>query len=259
VAILAVTAPASAQFSSGGSGGSGGSIGGSSFGGSGGSSGGSFGSGSSGSNGGSFSLGGITLGNITQGSAASRTSATSNRAGATSIMGASFGNPLIYGLSNNVTGTVGPLISFPNTGSTGGRNSTFGQPMYTISTTGANGLASVRGGSATGLGGNTATITRTTPFYASSVGVPKTAQYVTEPRFRAPQVPQAQIHADVSALIARSPRLESRARIQVLMDGPVVVLRGTVLDDEERQVAADMVRLTPGVSEVRNELTVRNP
>jgi hypothetical protein len=224
-----------------------------------GSSGGSFGStgGSSGSSGGSsgssFNIGGFTLGNMSGGNT-SRTSASSNRLGATSLLGASFANPLLPGLGTTLTGSAGPLISFPNTNS--GRSGTFGQPMYTISNTGS---ATLRGGSITGGSGGAASISRTTPFFASSIGVRRTAPYSTEPRFRFPEVTLGRVHAEASAVLANSPRLESRGNIQLLMDGPVFVLRGTVLDEEERQVAADLLRLTPGVYEIRNELTVRNP
>jgi osmotically-inducible protein OsmY len=39
------------------------------------------------------------------------------------------------------------------------------------------------------------------------------------------------------------------------MDGSTVVLRGSVRDDHERRLAEALVRLTPGVRAVRNELT----
>jgi osmotically-inducible protein OsmY len=66
------------------------------------------------------------------------------------------------------------------------------------------------------------------------------------------------IRTDVQQLFSRSERLPSGSAIQVETDGPVLVLRGTVTDDHERRLAESIARLTPGVRELRNELTVRN-
>jgi len=46
----------------------------------------------------------------------------------------------------------------------------------------------------------------------------------------------------------------SSANIQVVVAGPTVILRGRVADENERRLAEGLVRLTPGVHEVRNEL-----
>jgi osmotically-inducible protein OsmY len=66
-----------------------------------------------------------------------------------------------------------------------------------------------------------------------------------------------QIRTDLQDVLARSSRLKSRGSIQVASDGGVVVLRGTVPDDHERRHAESLVRLTPGVREVRNELKIQ--
>ena len=58
-------------------------------------------------------------------------------------------------------------------------------------------------------------------------------------------------------MIARSSSLASARSIQVLVDGGVVLLRGRVNDERERRLAENLVWLTPGVGEVRNELQVR--
>jgi osmotically-inducible protein OsmY len=50
---------------------------------------------------------------------------------------------------------------------------------------------------------------------------------------------------------------ESKSGITVAMDGPVVVLRGTVATPGEALLAANLLSLTPGVREIRNELTLR--
>jgi hypothetical protein len=65
-----------------------------------------------------------------------------------------------------------------------------------------------------------------------------------------------QVRADLQDVLARSSRLNARDTIQVGMVGPVVVLRGTVLDEHDRRLAENLIRLSPGVHEIRNELVV---
>jgi len=43
----------------------------------------------------------------------------------------------------------------------------------------------------------------------------------------------------------------------LLASGPVIVLRGSVATDHERRLAEALVRLTPGVRDLVNELEVR--
>jgi osmotically-inducible protein OsmY len=50
--------------------------------------------------------------------------------------------------------------------------------------------------------------------------------------------------------------LRSGGRIQVVTQGEAVVLRGGVRNDREKRVAEAMIRMTPGVREVINELVV---
>jgi BON domain/Pentapeptide repeats (8 copies) len=53
---------------------------------------------------------------------------------------------------------------------------------------------------------------------------------------------------------ANSQRFGSGKTISVAVENNVVVLRGTVADDHDRDLAEAMVRLSPGVYNVRNEL-----
>jgi osmotically-inducible protein OsmY len=63
------------------------------------------------------------------------------------------------------------------------------------------------------------------------------------------------VQTDLQSIIDRSSRLPSRSRIAVSYDGSVVVLRGEVRDEKERRLAEGILRLSPGVREIRNELT----
>ena len=59
---------------------------------------------------------------------------------------------------------------------------------------------------------------------------------------------------DVEQILARSTGLNPNRAIRVAVDGPAIILRGTVASDYDRRLAEAMIRLSPGVYEVRNEL-----
>ena len=62
------------------------------------------------------------------------------------------------------------------------------------------------------------------------------------------------IQPTLQGVVSRATRLPSRENIQVLTDGATIVLRGQVRDERERRLAEAMIRLSPGVRTVRNEL-----
>jgi osmotically-inducible protein OsmY len=62
--------------------------------------------------------------------------------------------------------------------------------------------------------------------------------------------------ADLQGLLSRSSALSRPGTIRVDAVGEVIVLRGKVADESERRLVEGMVRLEPGVHEVRNELEI---
>ena len=255
--LLLAGAPAFAQTigsggSFGGSGSSGGSFGGgSSFGGSGGGglaggSGGSSFAGGSGLSGGSAFGGGfgvsgnsafggtsgIGSGGQSNASSVPGRSSASTAVGATSFLGAAYGNPLAG---------AGGLAS--------GGKARFGSPLFTLTTTTQTGTASTRTSNAAG------------GYYGGPIGVRRLPAYATTLKIKdmPPPETRAEIRADLQTMLARSGQLDAKDAVRVLMDGPAVVLQGEVMDDDERRLVENMVRLTPGVDTVRNELAARNP
>ena len=255
--LLLAGAPAFAQTSGssgafGGSGSSGGSFGGSSSfggGGAGGMSSGGSGSGFGGSGGSSFSGGsgsgfgsGSSSGNSSFGGASgirpggqSSTSSIPGRSGpsaavgATSFLGAYYGNPLAQGLNVNQTN--------------------FGAPLFNLTTTGQTGTASIL------------TTNQASGYFGAPIGVRRLPAYATTLKIRDMPAPATalQVRDDLRNMLARSGQLDSKDAVRVLMDGPAVVLQGEVMDDDERRLVENMVRLTPGVNAIRNELAARNP
>jgi osmotically-inducible protein OsmY len=75
--------------------------------------------------------------------------------------------------------------------------------------------------------------------------------------FPTPAVDSDRLLSDIRSTIQRSDALPSRDKIEVRLDGRNVILRGTVGDDDERRLVEALVRLTPGVDRIVNELQVR--
>ncbi|MFO0847070.1 MAG: BON domain-containing protein [Gemmataceae bacterium] len=89
-----------------------------------------------------------------------------------------------------------------------------------------------------------------------TVPLPRNISYTAVLRFPTPPpATPAQVQTDVQAILQRSTMLSAPAGVQVLTDGPVIVLRGAVKDEDEARLAEGIVRLNPGVRDVRNELT----
>jgi osmotically-inducible protein OsmY len=70
-----------------------------------------------------------------------------------------------------------------------------------------------------------------------------------------PSGPPSRLQQDAQQAVASSSRITSKDNIQVVMDGDVLVLQGSVANDNERRFVENTVRMTPGVRDVRNELT----
>ncbi|HEX3148334.1 MAG TPA: BON domain-containing protein [Gemmataceae bacterium] len=125
----------------------------------------------------------------------------------------------------------------------------FGQPSFGAVTSAATQASATGRGSAMvnnrgmmgGLGGqqNTPAVS-----YAATVSFAPTP--VVAPAMR----------ANLQGIVNRSSFIGVPANVRVESDGGTIVLRGKVADDDERRLVESMVRLEPGVSDVRNELKV---
>jgi hypothetical protein len=140
----------------------------------------------------------------------------------------------------------------------GNGRAAFGTPLYgntTTTNTGAGTLGNRAAGTGFGAGGSGAggsaigngSTSARAPRYSAGIDL-------VPPRPIAAGVGRAP--ADVVQILARSPVLGSERNIQASMDGGVLVLKGTVANEYDRRLAEGMVRLSPGVYDVRNELRV---
>lgn len=78
--------------------------------------------------------------------------------------------------------------------------------------------------------------------------------------FEVPKIPYEELHTTLNNRFDRVTRQPALRGVSVDLDADgVVVLRGEVATPSQRQLAANMVRLEPGVKKVRNELTLAEP
>jgi hypothetical protein len=61
---------------------------------------------------------------------------------------------------------------------------------------------------------------------------------------------------DLQEIVNRSSSLSSADSIQILDDGARVILRGNVVSNHDRVLAEALLRLTPGVNQIQNDLTI---
>jgi hypothetical protein len=88
------------------------------------------------------------------------------------------------------------------------------------------------------------------------VPLPRQIAYTATLNFKAPAVTTPQMQTNLRASLERSTMLSNPKGIELTMDGPVVVLKGNVVSEDEQRLVEGMIRLTPGVRDVRNELKV---
>jgi hypothetical protein len=141
-------------------------------------------------------------------------------------------DPLSVGLPSKYMTKVG-----------GAPSGTFGQPIYK---------------STTSAGAKGAATTTTQNLGFNTHGNIRAAAYNTVLTDDVPLVVHAsgEVLGKVQGLIDRSTWAPSKANIRVSMDGNTVQLQGQVATDKERRIVEGMVRMTPGVVDVVNQLQV---
>lgn len=154
------------------------------------------------------------------------------------VLGKFYGNPYYQGRDHTLT-NVAP----------GG----FGAALYPAGATGRTGAGASTTANRTGTSANG----RTSSTNMSGILIPLPVQinYAAEVRFASPPVAAPKLQGDLQTVVGTGGLANSKA-VQVVVDGNNnVILRGTVMDDEEARLVEGLVRLTPGVRNISNELT----
>jgi hypothetical protein len=129
------------------------------------------------------------------------------------------------------------------------QKTSFGQPIYATVTSTTSGATGARGQGAGATNSTAATATAPPRFtIALDVGAPAPAE--------ARRLGASRLQADVQGIVANSTMFSNNKSIQIGMDQGTLVMRGKVASDRERRMAEGLVRLSPGVNSVRNELQV---
>lgn len=145
--------------------------------------------------------------------------------------------------------STGGMNSFGSTGATGrvgAAGGGFGGGM-TGMTGGRAGTTGLGGTGTAFAGGNFgSSIGRTGPIIGSTL------------RFNTPVRLEVEHRADLQSIVNRAgTSISTPAGVNVGMNQGVVILRGNVATADEKRLVENMLRLHPGVREVRNELEVR--
>lgn len=181
-----------------------------------------------------------TAPNIT---APSQNTANTNTAiSPSNVFGATYANPYYQGRAgatvDQAPGGFGAPL-YTNTGAAGGGRTT----------TGATGQGGRAGG---GFGTNSSQDPG-----GVLVPLPRQISYSSQIQFKSPPIVQGALFTDIRGTLDRSTFLSNPRGVDVTVaEGNVVVLRGQAADPDEARAIEGMVRLTPGVRDVRNELTV---
>ena len=129
----------------------------------------------------------------------------------------------------------------------------FGTALYPATTSGTRGGTAGQGGRA----GAASSSVNTTDPGGILAPLPRQIAYASQIQFKLPPgAGLTQLQTDLRGSIDRIPTtmLANPAGVKVEVDGRSVVLRGSVRDEEESHLVEGMVRLTPGVGAIKNEL-----
>jgi hypothetical protein len=83
----------------------------------------------------------------------------------------------------------------------------------------------------------------------------RSVAYSVRSRIPNREITPAMMTSDLNIALARSTALSNPGSVNASYDGRTVVLRGQVKDADEAKLAESVIRLTPGVRVVQNELT----
>jgi hypothetical protein len=147
-------------------------------------------------------------------------------------------------------------------GGTGSRTGGYGGTTGGLGGAGALGGAGGLGrGTTGGVGAGGAGVGAGGSQFASTSSSYREAQYIVNPGpalYTGPTAAPLTFRTDLQESLNRA-GLTSIGNVRVMSDGQRVVLRGRVRDASESRIAEGLMRMTPGVRDVVNELQTEQP
>ncbi len=181
----------------------------------------------------------------------------------TNFLSSSFDNPIYQGRAGATIGTTPytpggfnqPSLGTVTTGGAGVTGGVGG--IGGIGGIGGRGGAGMAGGVA-GIGGTSGNASRyagpSNPFRANRLFFSANLQFSTNRPFG------SAMEVKLRDIVNRSTKVKNPGNLQILVDNNnVVLLRGTVISEKEKTLVEGLIRLTPGVRYVQNELQINNP
>jgi hypothetical protein len=234
--------------------------------------------------GGGFTGGGGGPGGGYTGGTASGTGATMATGGFTggstsgSSLGFTGGGGLTSGAGTNVPSSVSPFIStyanplvagMVNTSGQTTLNKAFGQPMFSTYSTAISGNTTSSFGGIGGTGGNfggsfggsfggAGGLSGNTNFGFNTFGMTRTPNYAATLADDMPRVvhPNPQLQANIADILRRSTYAQSTTPLRIAVKDSVVFIEGAVPTARQKRLIEGMIRLTPGVRDVVNNLEI---
>jgi hypothetical protein len=155
------------------------------------------------------------------------------------FLGGYFANPYFQG-----------QISQQTNASPGG----FGSPLYGTAG-GSSGRGGASGGLYSGIGGGRGG-SQANQQSGILIPIPTQIAYTAQMQFASPPVAASKIQTELRGLLNNTTEIANAKNVQIIVDANNnVILRGTVKDYDEARLVEGLVRLTPGVQGIANELT----
>jgi hypothetical protein len=161
-----------------------------------------------------------------------------------------YGNPYYQGvLSNAMTANSPPggfgAVLFNGTSGSGG--GTIGSAAGTIG-------GATAGGRATTGGGKGGTTNTNSNQQGPLIPVQVQMSYQCKADFPIAPIIPSQLQAELVAMIGRSKAVSNPAAIQISTNADIVTVRGVATSRDEARTIESMIRMTPGVHGVKNEI-----
>ena len=188
---------------------------------------------------------------------------TSRVISASNPFGPYLANPYYQGTMLNSRAGAAPggfgVPLFGTTTTAGGNLGSAGGAAGTGGAAGAGGAGGLGGlGGAGGRAGGAGSVNTVDPG-GVLVQLPRQIAYTAQVKFPVIPAGTVQLQNDLRGFIDRAPTIANPAGVQVQVTGTAVVLRGAVRDEEEARLVEGLVRLTPGVGVITNELAYPRP